>query len=197
MLATSGAKLLPPAAITNLLKNLLPQTTLLTPNIPEALLLLHYAGVAHPEKMECLEDIVDVAKLVQGLGPKWVLVKGGHAPLGMDDRVTEEKGEGKVVANVLWGHGERWVLKTAYAREGGTHGTGCSLACVSFCSPSKPPSTKSYIPRFLLITLIFRTQLRILTPDFSSNIVQPRSTQADERSRKLRDPVRGGGDPDQ
>ena len=60
MVSTSGAQLLPTKAVKTLLSDLLPVTTILTPNLPEAKLLLREAGlstkmkdiVAHLDKLK-------------------------------------------------------------------------------------------------------------------------------------------------
>jgi hydroxymethylpyrimidine/phosphomethylpyrimidine kinase len=77
MVSTSGAQLLPQEAISTLIKLLLPLTTVLTPNLPEAKLLLQSAGVELKDP-ENVEDIVAMAHKIQGLGPRWVLLKGGR-----------------------------------------------------------------------------------------------------------------------
>ncbi|KAJ2969916.1 hypothetical protein NUW58_g9855 [Xylaria curta] len=79
MVATTGAQLLPATAVNELRALLLPLTFILTPNIPEAKLLLTNDGEA-PQDVQHIEGLEDLAKQLQQLGPKWVLVKGGHAP---------------------------------------------------------------------------------------------------------------------
>ena len=108
MVAKGGAHLLPETAKTALIEELLPQAFLLTPNIPEA--------EALTEK-----QIVDVdgqqtaARELLALGPKAVLVKGGHLP-------------GAVINDVLlWAHGEA-VFSSPRINTRHTHGTGCTLA---------------------------------------------------------------------
>lgn len=128
MVATSGAQLLPNDAIHNLRTNLLPLTTILTPNIPEARLLLQNAGIETPD-FNSLDDIVDIARTVQSLGPRYVLVKGGHLPLAEDGRVSKEEADRNTIVDVLYDGREATVYETAYVPSKNTHGTGCSLAC--------------------------------------------------------------------
>ncbi|KAE8860463.1 hypothetical protein PTNB73_08073 [Pyrenophora teres f. teres] len=80
MVSTSGSQLLPETAVSTLIKLLLPLTTLLTPNLPEAKLLLQTTrtDVTEPQNVD---DIVALAHRIRELGPKWVLLKGGHLPL--------------------------------------------------------------------------------------------------------------------
>ncbi|KAF2086708.1 hypothetical protein K490DRAFT_43873 [Saccharata proteae CBS 121410] len=127
MVATSGAALLHSTAMETLCTQLLPLTTILTPNLPEAQVILQHAGKPCPEP-KSVDDIVTMAKGIQELGPKWVLLKGGHLPLTRD-RVVSSEGSGKeIVLNVLVGDGETTILESEYIESKNTHGTGCSLA---------------------------------------------------------------------
>lgn len=130
MLSTSGFQLLPQNAISILITALLPLTTILTPNLPEAKLLLETAhiNIRDPENVD---DIIAMARHIQELGPKWVLLKGGHLPLTKGRLVSKEESEKEIVVNVLVGNGGVTVLESEYLRSENTHGTGCSLACKS------------------------------------------------------------------
>lgn len=128
MVATSGAQLLPEAAVKTLCEKLLPQTFILTPNIPEANLILKEAGKPAVEVSD--EDgLKDLAAAVQRLGPKYVLLKGGHIPLTSEGKVARADGEKQIIANVLHGDQLEAVVKLPYQKSRNTHGTGCSLAC--------------------------------------------------------------------
>lgn len=128
MVATSGAQLLPDEAVQNLRTNLLPLTTILTPNIPEARLLLQNAGLEAPET-NSLDDIVNIARALQNLGPRCVLVKGGHLPLTKDGHVSKTDAGMHTVVDVLYDGREATIYQTDYLPSKNTHGTGCSLAC--------------------------------------------------------------------
>ncbi|GJC80975.1 putative hydroxymethylpyrimidine/ phosphomethylpyrimidine kinase 2 [Colletotrichum liriopes] len=104
MIATSGAELLPREAVAELLEGLLRLTTVLTPNVPEAKLILEDSGYKSIE-VNGVKDLEELAKSVQALGPEWVLVKGGHAPFKADLTVAETEEEKSVVVDVLYGHG--------------------------------------------------------------------------------------------
>ncbi|RMZ83342.1 hypothetical protein DV737_g1670, partial [Chaetothyriales sp. CBS 132003] len=78
--STSGAQLLPGDAVRNLRAMLLPSTYILTPNIPEATLLLRDADI-HYRSPSSLDDLKALAQQVHALGPRYVLLKGGHMPL--------------------------------------------------------------------------------------------------------------------
>jgi hypothetical protein len=129
-MSTSGAQLLPQTAISTLINSLLPLTTILTPNLPEAKLLLQTAGVEIRDP-ENVDDIVAMAHKIQGLGPRWVLLKGGHLPLTRGRLVGKAESEKEVVLNVLVGESGLTILESEYLRSENTHGTGCSLACKS------------------------------------------------------------------
>lgn len=128
MVATNGAQLLPNEAVSNLRMNLLPLTTILTPNIPEARLLLRNAGIEVPPT-KSLGDIANLASVLQSLGPSYVLVKGGHLPLKKDGQISATQADKQTVVNVLCGGPEVTIYETDYIPSGNTHGTGCSLAC--------------------------------------------------------------------
>ncbi|KAF4831185.1 putative hydroxymethylpyrimidine/phosphomethylpyrimidine kinase 2 [Colletotrichum tropicale] len=127
MIATSGAELLPRDAVAELLKGLLKITTVLTPNIPEAKLLLQDAGFEGAD-VASVADLEEMARKVKGLGPEWVLVKGGHAPFKADFTVAKTEEEKEVVVDVLFGEEGFVRIESPYQASKDTHGTGCSLA---------------------------------------------------------------------
>lgn len=135
MVSTSGSELLPEAAVTTLIDNLLPYTTLLTPNLPEAKLLLKSAGVDVPDPQN-VDDIVAMARKIRERGPKWVLLKGGHLPLTRGHLVSKEETDREVVLNVLVGESEVALIESEYLQSKNTHGTGCSLASAISCNLS-------------------------------------------------------------
>ncbi len=108
MRATSGARLLEEAALEVTKRRLLPMATVLTPNVPEAEALTGMAITDHAAM-----HVAAVSLLT--LGPKAVLLKGGHMP-----------GE-RVVDILATGDG---VIEFAAPRIASrhTHGTGCTLA---------------------------------------------------------------------
>ncbi|KAF1982236.1 thiamine biosynthesis protein-like protein (Thi-4) [Aulographum hederae CBS 113979] len=131
MVSTSGHQLLPQPAVLNLVNTLLPHATLLTPNLPEARLLLQTASKPiSSDSPESVDDLKVIAKDIRKLGPKYVLLKGGHLPLTRGHRAAKTEEEKAVVVNVLAGPGDQEVeiFETEYLRSENTHGTGCSLA---------------------------------------------------------------------
>ena len=108
MVATSGAKLLADDALDALRGRLLPMASLVTPNIPEAELLLGAHIVDGEAADRALQSLLD-------LGARAVLLKGGHLP-GTGDMV-DRYGDGRTL---------RQFVHPRLEREG--HGTGCTLA---------------------------------------------------------------------
>ena len=108
MIAKGGAALLDTAAIDALKRLLLPRTTVLTPNLPEAEALL---GTAIGD----LDAMKRAAEALLGLGPAAVLLKGGHLP-------------GETVHDVLVDRSGVLVFSAPRIDSRHTHGTGCTLA---------------------------------------------------------------------
>ncbi|WP_428391391.1 bifunctional hydroxymethylpyrimidine kinase/phosphomethylpyrimidine kinase [Lichenicoccus sp.] len=108
MVAKGGARLLQPRASATLRRSLVPLSTILTPNLPEAEIL---AG----RTIASLDDMRSVAVQLLTLGAPAVLLKGGHLP-GEDvvDLLATEDGL------------ESFHAPRIDSRH--THGTGCTLA---------------------------------------------------------------------
>ncbi|KAL5412950.1 hypothetical protein PMIN03_004020 [Paraphaeosphaeria minitans] len=145
MVSTSGSNLLPVVAISTLIGSLLPLTTLLTPNIPEAELLLKTAG-KKLDSPESVDDIINIAKAIKELGPKYVLVKGGHLPMTSGRLLPKDEAEKHIVLNVLVGdEDDVTIMETAYLKSRNTHGTGCSLASAIACNLASGMDMKSAV----------------------------------------------------
>lgn len=108
--ATSGARLIAPDAINALKTELVPMADILTPNIPEAGELL---GCSAPKNHL---DMADAAQRLHTLGPRSVLLKGGHLKGPMCRDVLAETGK-----RPYWFEDERIDTPN-------THGTGCTLS---------------------------------------------------------------------
>lgn len=113
MVAKGGAPLLANDAATALIERLVRRATLITPNIPEAEVLL---GRAIPD----LPAMEQAARDLLALGAKAVLLKGGH--MAGDELVDLLAEPGK-----LTGFASRRIDTTS------THGTGCTLASAIAC----------------------------------------------------------------
>ncbi len=109
MVAKSGDALLAPAAVTSLRRDLLPLAGVITPNLPEAAALLDGPVPADEVAM------AEAARALHVLGPKAVLLKGGHLA-------------GTESVDLLF-DGER-LHRFAAPRVAtrNSHGTGCTLS---------------------------------------------------------------------
>ena len=144
MVATTGAQLLPENAVETLCQELLPETFILTPNIPEATLILKAAGHS-PGKMKSIATMQILAQQLLKLGPKYVLLKGGHSPLDCEGIVTRFKDDREIVANILVGPDLREVIESPYQESRSTHGTGCSLASAIACNLAQGSDVSSAV----------------------------------------------------
>lgn len=127
MVSTSGSQLLPEDAVQALRERLLPLTFILTPNFAEAKLLLRNANVNF-EEPETVDQLKELACKIQRLGPKHVLLKGGHLPLSGDGHISKREEDHSAVLNVLCSEGGISTTHSPFIRSQNTHGTGCSLA---------------------------------------------------------------------
>ena len=107
MVATSGSALMKNEAVQTLVEELLPISTLVTPNIPEAQVL---SGLT----IETQEDMVTAAKRIGDSYHCAALLKGGH-------RINDAN-------DLLYTNGElRWFVGKRIDNPN-THGTGCTLS---------------------------------------------------------------------
>ena len=107
MVATSGAVLLNDDAVQTLIEELLPISTLITPNIPEAEIL---SGLS----IETKEDMEAAAKQIGDEHHCAVLLKGGHNINDAND--------------LLYANGEPLWFTGKRIDNPNTHGTGCTLS---------------------------------------------------------------------
>ncbi|MCJ1330533.1 hypothetical protein MMC10_007218 [Thelotrema lepadinum] len=121
MVSTSGAQLLPPDAVSILRETLLPMATILTPNIPEAKLLL---GKKEEPNPQTYEQVVQLAADLQKLGSRYVLVKGGHF---RTDVAARGQTKHRLIDVLHDGH-QPLLIEKEFLKSRNTHGTGCSLA---------------------------------------------------------------------
>ena len=131
MVSTSGAQLLPQDAVRGLIQ-LLPLTTVVTPNIPEAKLILAEKAA----EIRSVDDVEAMARRIRDFGPQWVLIKGGHLPFDKDMKVASADAERSVVVDTLVGpEGQVVRFTSPWQTSTSTHGTGCSLACTLWNQP--------------------------------------------------------------
>ncbi|MBP0049787.1 bifunctional hydroxymethylpyrimidine kinase/phosphomethylpyrimidine kinase [Marinobacterium sp. AK62] len=112
MVAKSGDKLLAHDSVDALRRELLPLASLITPNLPEAAVLLDTHEARTPDEMQAQ------AEQLLALGPQAVLIKGGH----LADSASDES------ADLLMTSDTRLWLPARRIRTENTHGTGCTLS---------------------------------------------------------------------
>jgi len=110
MVATSGDKLLQDEAIKTLIEELLPIASVITPNIPEAEILLDH-------KIKGIEDLSRAARELSFTGSRSILVKSGHLD---DDKLMD----------ILYDTQKDTIKKFEFLKTDtkNTHGTGCTLS---------------------------------------------------------------------
>jgi len=107
LVSKDGTVLLDEEGRDALIEELFPITYLLTPNIPEAEILSGH-------KISGVQDMIKAAKKLEKMGPKYVLVTGGH---------LEES-----AVDVLYDGSGHYEFSTRRVRTRHDHGTGCTLA---------------------------------------------------------------------
>jgi len=107
MVSKHGAPLMADDAVDALVRRLLPHAALVTPNLPEAARLAGFEVRTAP-------DMERAARAIASLGPRAVLVKGGHL-------------EGDAM-DLLWANGRAVHLPGERIASTHTHGTGCTLS---------------------------------------------------------------------
>ena len=108
MIAKGGDRLLEPEAVATLKAELLPHAHIVTPNVPEAEAL---TGV----RIASIDDMRAAARRILALGPRVVLVKGGHMA-------------GTEVVDVACTAHDEFELRGPRIETRSTHGTGCTLS---------------------------------------------------------------------
>lgn len=109
-----------------LIKELFPIATIITPNVPEASLLLN------GKRISSISDMEEAAKELHAMGPQYVLLKGGHLvkfeneqfTSPQDDRPTKEQ----MVVDILYDGRQCHRFAHGAFRTNNSHGTGCTLA---------------------------------------------------------------------
>ena len=107
MVAKAGDVLLQPDARQALIERVLPLALVVTPNLPEAESLAGIPVASRP-------DMEEAARRIHRLGPRYVLVKGGHL-----------KGD---AIDLLWNGKAFTAFRAPRIDSGNTHGTGCTLS---------------------------------------------------------------------
>jgi hydroxymethylpyrimidine/phosphomethylpyrimidine kinase len=110
MVSKGGARLLDPGAVEALRAKLVPHCDVLTPNLPEAAVLL---GMSEGDVLTAPQE---VGRRLLDLGARCVVLKGGHAGGSFSDDLVFEAG------------GEVTRLSARRTTSNNTHGTGCTFS---------------------------------------------------------------------
>lgn len=113
MVAKSGHMLLQTNAVGQLRESLLPLATVITPNLPEAGVLLETSAAENVRQMR--QHAERLRNLMNHRDQRWVLLKGGHLP---GNETTDLLHDGDVMIEMP---GQRIETRN-------THGTGCTLS---------------------------------------------------------------------
>src|SRR5690606_38812362 len=113
MIAKSGDALLERSAIDELRESLLPLSTMITPNLPEAGVLLEARPAENVRDMRRMAE--KLRRLLSDDGHRWVFLKGGHLP-------------GNDTIDVLHDGDKMIELPGTRIPTRNTHGTGCTLS---------------------------------------------------------------------
>jgi hydroxymethylpyrimidine/phosphomethylpyrimidine kinase len=117
VVATSGDVLIDEEAFRILTSQLFPLARIVTPNIPEAERLAGFA-------IETEDDMRRAAEVIQSMGARAVLVKGGHRQVRAGEAVDVLFGENAIFTE----------FRSEYLEVGEVHGSGCTLsAAIAAC----------------------------------------------------------------
>jgi hydroxymethylpyrimidine/phosphomethylpyrimidine kinase len=118
MVAESGARLLDAGAYDALIQEILPRASVITPNLLEARVLAGRAvgegGEGQPDEDAQTQEAEDLARALLALGPRAVVVTGGHRLRAVD--VFLAAADARQVVEI---EGERHP-------DGAAHGSGCT-----------------------------------------------------------------------
>ena len=109
MISKSGFSLLKADAVQTLVEKLLPQATVCTPNAHEAAKLVGFPITSERDARKAAEQIYQ-------MGPKHVLIKGGH----LDEEVD--------AIDILFDGKDFYAFRSSRIDTPNTHGTGCTYA---------------------------------------------------------------------
>ncbi|OMD72175.1 bifunctional hydroxymethylpyrimidine kinase/phosphomethylpyrimidine kinase [Paenibacillus odorifer] len=126
MVAKGGSTLLLQEAVQSLISHLLPLALVTTPNIPEAEMITKMT-------ISTIEERKKAAKIIHGMGSKYVVLKGGH-----DTSTT-------AVTDLLYDGQEYTLLESSRIQTRHTHGTGCTYSAAVTAELAKGKSVAEAI----------------------------------------------------
>ena len=142
MIAKYGAPLLKPEAMNALESFLLPKATVVTPNRFEA------EKLADME-IKDLEDAKIAARKISEMGPKAVVIKGGHL-------------NGEEAVDLLYHNGEFKTFSAPRLNTKTTHGTGCSFSAAIAAELAKKSDIEKAVEKAKkVVTLGIRFGLKV------------------------------------
>lgn len=135
MIAKGGAPLLHDDAIASVKTALIPLATIVTPNIPEAEVLCGFS-------IQSWKDCVRAARAIHALGPRVVIIKGGHA--AWDDVLTAghvtDAPSTSTAADLVFDGESMQTVAAPRINTRKTHGTGCTFsAALTACLATGVP----------------------------------------------------------
>ncbi|MEZ5305696.1 MAG: bifunctional hydroxymethylpyrimidine kinase/phosphomethylpyrimidine kinase [Pyrinomonadaceae bacterium] len=110
--STSGFDLIDADAVNALVSRIFPLALIVTPNLVEA---ERISG----KRIKGIGDLEETAKILLDMGPKAVLIKGGHRVEGVDDERSIDR---------LFTADSAEVFDAPRLETKATHGTGCTLS---------------------------------------------------------------------
>ncbi|WP_295154226.1 bifunctional hydroxymethylpyrimidine kinase/phosphomethylpyrimidine kinase [uncultured Brachyspira sp.] len=136
MAAKSGDRLLLKDAVDSLKKYIIPISTIVTPNIPEAEDLTS-------KKINTDDDMIDAANDILNMGAKNVMIKGGHL-------------KGELSRDLFMSKDNKEFLDALRIDTKNTHGTGCTLsaAICSYTAHGKSPFEASKLAKEYLFNAL-------------------------------------------
>jgi hydroxymethylpyrimidine/phosphomethylpyrimidine kinase len=114
LVASSGDPLFTGDVVRAYRDHLLPHACVLTPNLREAEVLVG-------RRLSTVDDMRAAAAELGALGPRCVVVKGGHPPRAGGGRPT-------TAVDAVWHDGRTTLLTAEWLDTGNNHGTGCTFA---------------------------------------------------------------------
>ena len=112
MVSSTGERLLENDAVQTLRAELLPRARVVTPNLPEA-------EALSGRRIRSAADARDAAKRIQDMGPRAVIITGGHAPIPNPH---------SLITDVLLDDHEWHEFEVDRVDAPPLHGTGCTYA---------------------------------------------------------------------
>lgn len=127
MVAKSEDILLKPDAIAAIRDRLVPMATIITPNLPEAAVLLD------TDAPDTLEGMRAMLPELHALGARWIMLKGGSLPeTASKDSTDFLSGDGKIT-----------MLTAPRIQTNNLHGTGCTLSAAIAALMTRMPLPES------------------------------------------------------